>query len=198
MTFDIKLQTMKKTLTRYICGLLTVLAAVACSHTPPDHTALFQELRSADKMIFARMSITKTVKMDSEAWYKIGKRIAVYAYDAHMRAFIDLSALTAGDFVFDEKNHTVDITLPPVQTEVTGRDMELRKVYENIGLLRSEFDSRERALMKEEANRSFREEVAGNPRFRDQLTSEAESKARRYFEELLRQEGYTATISFRK
>lgn len=188
---------MKKHMIRYLCGLMTAVAAVGCSYTLPDHTALFQELRSADKMVFARMSITKTVKMDSEAWYKIGKRIAVYSYDAHMRAFIDLSALTADDFAFDEKNHTVDITLPPVQTEVTGRDMELRKVYENIGLLRSELDSRERAMMKEEANRSFREEVADNPRFRNQLSTEAENKARRYFEELLRQEGYTATIRFR-
>lgn len=188
---------MKKHMIRYLCGLMAAVAAVGCSYTPPDHTALFQELRSADKMIFARMSITKTVKMDSEAWYKIDKRIAVYSYDARMRAYIDLSALTADDFAFDEKNHTVDITLPPVQTEVTGRDMELRKVYENIGLLRSELDSRERAMMKEDANRSFREEVADNPRFRNQLSTEAEKKARRYFEELLRQEGYTATVRFK-
>lgn len=163
----------------------------------PASVELYQELKSVDKMVFASMSITKSVKMESDAWYKIGKRIAVYSYDSYMRAYIDMSALQESDMVFDEKNHTVSITLPPVVTEVTGRDMTMRKEYENIGIFRSELDSKERAEMKEKANESFVKEVKDNPQFKQRLTQEAQRKARKYFEALCESAGYVASINFK-
>lgn len=163
----------------------------------PATVELYQELKSVDKMVFASMSITKSVKMQSDAWYKVGKRIAVYSYDSHMRAYIDMSQLQESDMVFDEVNHTVQITLPPVTTEVTGRDMTMRKEYENIGLFRSELDSKERAEMKEKANVSFVREVQRNPQFRRQLTEAAQRKARKYFEALCESAGYVASITFK-
>lgn len=163
----------------------------------PASVVLYQELKSVDKMVFASMSITKSVKMESDAWYKIGKRIAVYSYDSYMRAYIDMSALQESDMVFDDKHHTVSITLPPVVTEVTGRDMTMRKEYENIGIFRSELDSRERAEMKEKANESFVKEVKDNPQFKQRLTLEAQRKARKYFEALCESAGYVASINFK-
>ena len=102
------------------------------------------------------------------------------------------------DLEFDENNKTVKITLPPVMIETAGRDMEMRKEYENIGILRSDIDSRERAEMKEKANESFRKEVSENQEFRRRLTEAAERKAGRYFESLLAADGYTASIDFKK
>lgn len=163
----------------------------------PATVELYRELKSVDKMVFASMSITKSVKMQSDAWYKVGKRIAVYSYDSYMRAYIDMSQLQESDMVFDEANHTVQITLPPVVTEVTGRDMTMRKEYENIGLFRSELDSKERAEMKEKANESFVREVQRNPQFKKQLTDAAQRKARKYFEALCESAGYAASISFK-
>ena len=144
------------------------------------------------------MAITKTVKTDRTDWYKIGKRIAVYSYDSYLRAYIDLSSLQMEDLEFDENNKTVKTTLPPVMIETAGRDMEMRKEYENIGILRSDIDSRERAEMKEKANESFRKEVSENQEFRRRLTEAAERKAGRYFESLLAADGYTASIAFKK
>lgn len=164
----------------------------------PASMKLYQELRSVDRMTFSSMSITKSVKMESDAWYKVGKRIAVYSYDSHMQAYIDMSKLQESDLVFDDKDHTVKITLPAVETEVSGRDMTMRKEYENIGIFRSDLDSKERAEMKERANRSFVKEVEQNPQFRKRLTDEAQRKARKYFEALCDSAGYTATIDFKK
>lgn len=157
---------------------------------------LYQEIKSADKMVFASMAITKTAKLQSEDWYKLGKRIAVYSYDSYMRAYIDLSELKMEDIVFNDEERTVTLNLPPIITEITGRDMELHKEYENIGLLRSEIDSKERALIKEMANSSFKKEVEGNASFRKQLTDEAKRKARNYFEAIFDAYGYTANIYF--
>ncbi len=174
-----------------VCAASLILMS-AC--TKRDNTALYQEIKSADKMVFASMAITKTAKLESSDWYKIGKRIAVYSYDSYMRAYIDLSALQPEDIQFDDDAGTVKVTLPPVRTEVIGRDMELRREYENIGLLRSDLDSRERAEIKEKANASFRKEVEENPEFSRQLSDAARRKARRYFETLFEANGYTAVI----
>lgn len=174
---------------------MCLLVSVACSKT--DNTDLYQEIKSADKMVFASMSITKTAKTERSAWYKIGKRIAVYSYDTYMRAYIDLSALQMEDLVFDETNKTVKVMLPPVKTEVTGRDMEMRKEYENIGIMRSDLDSKERAEMKERANASFKTEIEDNPVFKEQLIEAAERKARKYFETVFEAKGYKASIEFK-
>lgn len=183
---------------KLLLGALGLLVLSSCADTDrADHTELYQEIKSADKMVFASMAITKTAKMESSEWYKIGKRIAVYSYDSYMRAYVDLSELQMEDIVFDEKAKIVKVTLPPVKTEIAGRDMQMRKEYENIGLLRSDLDSKERAEMKEKANASFKKEVEENPMFRRQLTDAAKRKARLYFETLFEANGYTANIDFK-
>lgn len=93
-----------------ICSLVAVLLS-SCAKS--DKTDLYQEIKSVDKMVFASMAITKTAKLESSAWYTVGKRIAVYSYDTYMRAYVDLSALQMDDLVFDEDNKTVKVTLPP-------------------------------------------------------------------------------------
>lgn len=173
------------------------LTLASCARSEGSDLRLYQELKSADKMVFASMAITKTAKTESSDWYKVGKRIAVYSYDTYMRAYIDLSALQIDDLVFDDAARTVKVTLPPVETEIVGRDMELRKEYENIGIIRSNPDSKERAEIKEKANASFKAEIEDNPVFKTQLTEAARHKARKYFETIFEANGYTASIDFK-
>lgn len=168
-----------------------------CGCSRPHNTALLEEIKSSDKMVFATMAITKTVKSERTAWYKVGKRIAVYSYDTYMQAYIDLSNLQSDDLKFDEKTKTVRITLPPVETELAGRDMTMKKEYENIGILRSDLDSKERAEMKEKANASLKSEIEGNASFKQLLTESAKRKARQYFETMCEANGYTAIVNFK-
>lgn len=158
---------------------------------------IYEEIKSTNKMVFASMSITKTVKSERDDWYKIGKRIAVYSYNTYLRAFINLADLQEDDVEVNEKDKTVHILLPPVRVELDGRDVEMHKEYENIGLLRTELDSRERAVMKEEANTSLKRELARNPKYKKELTEAAESKARSFFQNLLKNKGYSVTVDFR-
>ncbi|MBD5215886.1 MAG: DUF4230 domain-containing protein [Bacteroidales bacterium] len=177
--------------------LIALAVALLSSCSKPDNTHIYKELKSVNKMVFATMAITKTAKMESSQWYTAGKRLAVYSYDSYMRAYIDLSELQMDDLVFDDDARTAKVTLPPVITEITGRDMEMRKEYDNIGLFRDSLDSKERAEIKEIANASFRAEVEDNPVFRAQLTDAAKRKARKYFEALFEANGYTASIDFK-
>lgn len=178
-----------------ILGAGIAIIAFACTKT--DHSPLYHEIKSIDKLVFASMAITKTAVMESSDWYTVGKRIAAYSYDTYMQAYIDLSTLKEEDFVYDDNAKTVKVTLPPIETEVTGRDMEMRKEYENIGLLRSDLDSKERAEIKEKANASFKKEIEENPAFKAQLTEAAQRKARKYFETIFEANGYSADIDFK-
>lgn len=173
-----------------------MVIAVSCTEKK-DHSGLYQEVRSVDKLVLASMSITKTARLENSDWYKVGKRVAVYSYDSYMRAFIDLSELRQEDLQFDESERKVRLTLPPVRTEIEGRDMEMRKVYDDIGFFRDSIDSKERAAIKEVANNSFKKEVVDNPAFRGSLEESARKKARAYFEEMFRVQGWDAEIDFR-
>lgn len=182
-----------------LAGMMALCSSLAgCTQAPPDHTGLIEDVRSAEKMVFAQMAVTKTAKTSRTAWYKIGDRIAVYSYDTYLRGYIDLSELQPEDFVFDDAAKTVKIYLPPVQTELEGRDMTLRQEYEHVDPLRSKIDSRERALLKEKANQSLRAELAHNPMYRNTLTKNAERKARAYFENFFADQGYTASVEFKQ
>ncbi|MDE5584861.1 MAG: DUF4230 domain-containing protein [Muribaculaceae bacterium] len=147
-------------------------------------------------MEFASLAVTKTVKTERTDWYKVGKRIAVYSHDTYLKAFIDLSLLAPEDMQFDEENKTVRITLPPVRIEIAGRDMQMRKEYENVGMFRTEITAQERAQMKEKANAELKKELEGNPEYRQRLDQAARRKARSYFETLFLNAGYTPSIRF--
>lgn len=179
---------------RMLAVLFAVLL-VACGKK--DNSIMYKEIKSVDKMVFASMAISKTAVMKDPHIFLLGDRVAVYSYNTYLQAYINLADLKPDDLVFDDKNHTVTLTLPPVRTELVGRDMQMRKIYENISPLRSQITSEERAQIKEKANRSLISEVVNNPEFRRQVTEAAQSKARAYFEYLLEQDGYTPTILFK-
>lgn len=186
---------MRRSLLKLIVVLPMILGA--CSKAPaPDHTQLYEEIRQVNRMEFASLAVTKTIKTERTDWYKVGKRIGVYSYDTYLKAFMDLNLLAPDDFEFDEENKTVRVTLPPVQIVIAGRDMDMKKEYENVGMLRTEISSQERAKMKEMANTELKKELAGNPEYKQQLETKARMKARSYFETLFRNAGYTPYIRF--
>lgn len=182
---------------KLIAAFLALIISSGCDKAPIDHSAEYMQIKSANKVVFAQMAITKTARKESSRWYTLGKRVAVYSYDSYLQAYIDLSELRPEDLTFDDDAHTVSVVLPSVRIETAGRDMELKREYENIGLMRADLDSKERAEMKEKANDSFRREVIENSEFRSKLLGAAERKARLFIEELFAAQGYDATVVFK-
>lgn len=177
--------------------LLLIPILFACSKKQaPHHTSIYEEIRHVNKMEFASMAVTKTVKTERSDWYKVGKRIAVYSFDTYLKAYINLYEFEMENMEFDEENKTVKVTLPPVKVEIAGRDMEMKKEYENVGIFRTEIDSKERARMKEKASADLKKELEGNPEYKQRLEDSARRKARSYFENLFKNAGYTAYIRF--
>ena len=186
----------------------------SCAGEEQRDNVLFSEVKSVDKLILARMTVSKMATIDdiplSEAEglkqtsaalldaLKLGKRKAAYSYDTYLRAYIDLSSLTPDDVKVDESTKTVTLSLPPVMTEYLGRDMEIREDHYRVTGLHSEIDAAERAALKEQMNTVLKNEVKNKPMFRDKLVTEAKAKARTYFSSLLGKDGYKVIINFRE
>ena len=176
-----------------IYSVLVMLLLSSCAKT--NNTELYQELKSVDKLVLAKMSITKTVVNPQENL--VGRRIAAYSYDTYARAYIDLSTLQTDDLVFDEATKTVKVTLPPVNAELVGRDIEMREAYKNITGLRWDIDESDLTRLKEEGNASMRKEWEENPMFKTHIIEAAQRKARKYFENIFESNGYVASIDFK-
>ncbi len=183
---------MKKSLI-ILSGLLMCLLS-ACSKS--NNAELYQEIKSIDKLVLAKMSITKTVVKNSR-WKVGGRRIAGYSYDTYARAFIDLSSLQTEDLIFDDENKTVKVYLPPVVAELFGRDTELREVYNHITGVRDDMEEKDITILKEDGNTDMLKEWNENPMFKSHLINAAQRKARKYFENIFETNGYVASIEFK-
>ncbi len=171
------------------------------------------EVKSVNKLVLAQMTISKMATIDDidltkadgmkqmaaglmDA-VKVGNRKAAYSYDTYLRAYLDLSTLTPEDVTVDDATRTITLTLPAVQTEFAGRDMEIREDHYRVSGLRSAIDPKERAEIKEKMNTALKQEVEEKSEFRSRLEAEARTKANAYFKSLLGTDGYTVIVNFK-
>jgi len=196
---------------------LMLLSALLCScgeKQPDAAPRLFSQVTSVDKLVLARMTISKmaTVSDDNKGRggaslrdiagdvadaMKVGSRVAAYSYDTYLRAYIDLSEMRPDDVTVDEKSKTVTLLLPPIRTEFAGRDSGIREDHYRVTGLRSAIDARERASLKERMNESLRKEVEEDPQFTERLTRAARAKCIAYISALMERDGYRAIVEFR-
>lgn len=171
------------------------------------------EVKSVNKLLLAQMTISKMASIDDIDFnkadgmkqlaaglmdaVKVGDRKAAYSYDTYLRAFLDLSSLTAEDVKVDDANKTITLTLPPVQTEFAGRDLEIREDHYRVSGLRSHIDPKERAEIKEKINTALKKEVEEKSEFRSRLEAEGRMKADTYFKALLGTDGYNVIVNFK-
>lgn len=198
--------------TRYIAAAAAYALLAACAGKEAPRP-WYSEIRSADKLVLATMTVSKLATVSDPSWaeargfresaeavmssLKVGDRVAAYSYDTYLRAYIDLSELSPDDVRADDEARTVTIELPPVNVETAGRDPELREVHYRVTGLRSAIDARERARLKEAANTHLKAELEADDTLTRMLAGQAREKARRYFEALVARDGYTAIVRFK-
>ena len=196
----------------FLTRLAALAGTAACSraeHTPD----WFSEIRSANKLVLASMSISKMATIDDMdfskakgfkqsadalmASLKVGDRVAAYSYDTYLKAYIDLSNLSPDDVKIDEDSKTITIMLPPVQTEFAGRDLGMREEHYRVTGLRSQINAKERAEIKEKMNASLKKEVENDPAFKNILIDRAKKQAVMYFDNMFADTGYTPVVVFK-
>lgn len=199
-----------------IIGCMLVLLAVSggCSDGCNEAKQLLvSQIRRCNRLNLGEMRISKTATIEdlklSDAdgprqtvaalldAVKIGDRKAVYSYDTYLTAFIDLSAFSEKDVDIDTGAKRVRITLPSVQTRMSGRDVAVREDHYRVTGLRSQVSPAERAAVKEKMSRHLKDEIASDQRYSDILVGRAQQRAIEYFNNLLSHDGYTVEINFR-
>lgn len=200
-----------------IIGCMMVLSAAVsggCSDGNNEAKQLFvSQIRRCNRLNLGEMRISKTATIEdlklSDAdgprqtaaalldAVKIGDRKAVYSYDTYLTAFIDLSAFSENDVDIDTDAKRVRITLPSVQTRMSGRDVAVREDHYRVTGLRSQVSPAERAAVKEKMSRHLKEEIISDKRYSDILVGRAQQRAIEYFNNLLSHDGYTVEINFR-
>lgn len=198
-----------------ILALLGSMSLVSCRNgvAKEQERDYLSEVKSVNKLVLAQMTISKMATVDDidlakaeglreiaagliDA-LKVGDRKAAYSYDTYLRAYIDLSGVTADDINVDHAAKTITLTLPQVQTEFVGRDLQIREDHYRVTGLRSRIDARERAGIKEHMNEALRREVEEKSEFRSRLEKEARSKCAAYFQSVLGGDGYDVVVNFR-
>lgn len=177
-----------------VCGA-TLLAG--CQKSETDEVKFYREISNVDKLYLSSMAINKVGEYNDDSNWKIGKRIAVYSYKTYVRGYIDMTQLTPDDVKLDKEKKTAVVTLPPVQTEISGRDFTMKEEHYRVSGLRSRIGARERAQLKEEMNKTLKKEVAANPQFKKMIEESAERKARVLIKQLMAEGGYAAEVNFK-
>lgn len=180
-----------------------------------DSVAVYADrIRGIERIDLAEMVITKTGSIDDIrltdanglmetasaliSSIKPGTRKGVYSYDTYLRAYIDLSQITAGDIEIDRDSRRMRIMLPAVETAYAGRDPQIREIHSRVTGLRSPIGPLDRAQLKEVMNEALKREIAAAPEYEDDLRRVAMENGRSFVESLFSDAGYTVEIEYRK
>ena len=196
--------------------ILTALFALmlfSCQEKAEPEIEMASRLQDVSRLELAQMTVgkvgmisdhkyedAKTLEQKTRAMLdamKIGNRIGVYSYDTYLTAYIDLSELTSDDISIDKKNNVAHVTLPPVQVMTDGREPQLHEVHYRVTGLRSSIKPEERAQLKSQMAGEVRKEMSEAEGSKDVLRDEAQRKAKIWFDEIIRNMGYTPDVSFK-
>ena len=184
--------------TLFVAFIAAVMTASCTQSGPERHAEEAASLSVSEVRQLGRLNLAKQQLAAIWNAMKIGTRKGAYSYDTYLRAYIDLDNLSADDLKLDTVSRTAQLSLPPIHTEIVGRDGSLREEHYRVTGLRSNISATERAALKEKMSAQLKEEIASDAEFERLLSDRARHRATAYFDSLFSTRGYTADISFKK
>lgn len=161
--------------------LLGMLCIITSCNSLKDR--IDQQVKSMDGMAqlgTVEYTITKIVKVDDDAFYKIGDRKILFSCRAYMKAGIDLAEFSAEDVVVDKTTNSIQVQLP--QPKVLSFNMPLEETkleYETVSALRSNFTTEDRMNFLKQGEENIMADVANIG-----ILQDAEKNAILFFESL--------------
>jgi hypothetical protein len=141
----------------YGYGLLLILL-LSCQ-TKKDRIARVLAIREMGDLATTEYTLTKIVKAnDNQTWYKIGDRKILMSVEATLKAGIDLKAIGEDDVEIDGKS--IRLTLPePKLISLNIPPDKINLAYQEVGVLRTEFDNAERDALLAQGEKQIRNAV---------------------------------------
>jgi hypothetical protein len=171
-----------------LLSLLT-LAFALYSCGPNLEDAMRQQMQTLDGMSelgTVEYTITKIVKANDNAIYKVGERKILFSCTATMKAGIDLAEFNADDVVINNSEKSITVTLPKPKVLAFNMPAEKAKLeYEKVSGMRFEFTPEERNNLLKQGEESILADAENLGVLKD-----AEENAKVFFEALLIRAGF--------
>jgi hypothetical protein len=116
-------------------------------------------LREMSDLATVEYTVTKVIKAsDNKTWFKVGDRKILMSCEAHIKAGIDMSAITKNSFTVTGKN--IEVSLPPpkvISISVPAENIKIE--YETVGMFRDKFTSHDRDALAAQAEQQIRNSI---------------------------------------
>ena len=105
-------------------------------------------------------TVTKIIKAnDDKTWYKLGDRKILMSCEAHIKAGIDLSKISAKDFTIHDKDIQLRLPLPKIISLSIPAET-LKVEYQEVSLFRDPFKTAERDQLAVQAETQIKNSIA--------------------------------------
>lgn len=189
-----KFKEMKKSILLTVIGM-TLLSSCAKQVSLKDKMdTKAQELTEMAELGTVEYTITKIVKAEDIAWYKIGDRKILFSCKAVLKAGIDLSEFSRQNVEINEETKSIKVTLPPAKLLSLNMPPEETKLaYQKVSILRDDFSAEERTKLLKQGEEAI---IADVPKLG--ILKESEKNASDFFKAMLSQMGFsTIKIEFK-
>jgi hypothetical protein len=164
--------------------LLMVFAMVSCTSREAKQKQVLA-LREMSELATVEYTVTKMIKAsDDQTWYKIGDRKILMSCRATLKAGIDFSRIDAQHVRIKDKE--VSIILPRAKLiSVNIRPEDIKVEYQDIGILRSDFNAQDRDQLSAQGESQIRSGASALG-----ILATAETNASLFVGQFLRKLGY--------
>jgi hypothetical protein len=135
-----------------------LLLLLGCREKKEPKVNIFA-LREMSDLATVEYTVTKIIKAnDNRTWFKPGDRKILMSCEAHIKAGIDMSAISENSFKINGKN--IQVTLPePKIVSFSIPPESVKTEYEETGIFRDKFTAAERNMLSAQAEKQIRNSI---------------------------------------
>ena len=183
---------MKKVLK--LLTLFAVLLLAGCSSTPDLKTAVSKEVVIYTTEIKESAIMRKETESEFIKFFeRLLKREIILPVEIHIKAAVYCSKIDKDKIIVDDKNKTVELTLPEPEFVIDGVRIDWDNAEVYVGTLRSEFSSEEVEKFAKKAIEKSKENLENN---KQEYAIIAKQNAEKTVAAIIESFGYRAIIHY--
>lgn len=177
--------------------LLLLFAAVllaGCASTPDIKSVISKEV----VIYTTEIKESATMREETESEFvkffeRLLKREIILPVEIHIKASVHCNKIDPDKFIVDDKNKTVEITLPEPDFEIDGARIVWENQEEYVGALRRNFTGEEVEKFAKKAIEKCKENLEKN---KEEYTSIAKQNTEKALTAIIENFGYKAIIKY--
>lgn len=181
---------------KYLICIACCLLVLACEDKDSlDYKAkaAVEQMQDVSQLATVEYTVSKVIKAEDNAWYKIGDRKILFTCEAYLKAGVDLSNFSMQSVEIDGAEKSVTITIPHAELLVINIPPDkIKNVYQKVGVLRSDFSAQERNALVKQGEQDILKDIESFG-----ILQQADQNAVEFFTSMFRQMGFEhVTVNF--